>query len=213
MPVLPLRHLPDPVLRQRTRRIRSNGASVERFVDDMFETMHAEHGVGIAANQIGSLMRVAVIEIPIEMRPYQDPAEETDGEVEEEDVEQPEPQRYVLINPEIVRRVGEREVDEGCLSIPGWRGRVTRSERVTARALDLEGREFRVRAEGLLAQALEHETDHLNGIAYIDRMTRFEDLWSLEEPGEDDEEEEKTPPSADPIWRMRKPAPAVVRRA
>jgi peptide deformylase len=179
----------------------------------MFETMHAEHGVGIAANQIGSLMRVAVIEIPVEMLPHQDPADETDDEVEEEDIEQPEPQRYVLINPEIVRRVGEREVDEGCLSIPGWRGRVTRSERVTARALDLEGHEFRIRANGLLAQALEHETDHLNGIVYIDRVTRVEDLWSLEDPGGDDGEEEKTPPSADPIWRMRKPAPAVVRRA
>jgi peptide deformylase len=147
------------------------------------------------------------------MLPQEQPPEETDSEVEGEEVEQPEPQRYVLINPEIVRRVGEREVDEGCLSVPGWRGRLTRSERVTARALDLEGREFRIRAEGLLAQALEHETDHLNGIVYIDRVSRIEDLWSLEEPGDDEGEEEKAPPPADPIWRMRKPAPAVVRRA
>ena len=186
---------------------------MDRFVDDMFETMHVEHGVGLAANQIGSLMRVAVIEIPPEVGPRGELSEGAPNGTDElePDVE---PERYVLINPEIVRRVGEREVDEGCLSLPGWRGRLTRSERVTARAHDLSGREFRIRAQGLLAQVLEHETDHLNGVVYIDRMIRVEDLWSLENPGEspNEQQDEKDIPAPEPIWRMRRPAATVVRR-
>jgi peptide deformylase len=212
MPILPVRHLPDPILREHTRRIRTNGASLGRFVDDMFETMYAEHGVGLAANQVGSLLRIAVIEIPPERLESDESSDGTSAEADEQDTElTAEPERYVLINPEIVRRVGEREVDEGCLSIPGWRGRLTRSERVTARALDLNGREFRIRAHGLLAQALEHETDHLNGVAYVDRMDRIEDLWNMEEL-EEGSEEGKTASPREPVWRMRKPAPSVVRR-
>ena len=175
----------------------------------MFETMHAENGVGLAANQVGSLMRVAVIEIPAEAL-RDDESGEDDGDVMEE--ADAEPERYILVNPEIVRRVGEREVDEGCLSIPGWRGRLVRSERITAKALDLQGREVRIRAEGLLAQALEHETDHLNGIVYIDRMGRIEDLWSLEAPDEDGSDEGAAAPSPEPVWRMRKPASPAARR-
>ena len=118
----------------------------------MVETMHSENGVGLAANQVGSLQKVAVIQLP--------------------DWDEP----MILINPEIVRREGEREVEEGCLSIPGYRGTVKRSERVRARALDLNGKVVRIRAEGLLAQALEHETDHLNGILYIDRLVSQDTL-------------------------------------
>ncbi len=212
MSVLPLRRLPDPILRQRTRRIRTSGSSVDRFVDDMFETMYAEHGVGLAANQVGSLMRVAVIEIPPDALEHEDPEEDAEELSQEPSSDSAaEPERYVLINPEIIRRVGERKVEEGCLSIPAWRGRLVRSERVTARALNLQGREFRIRADGLLAQALEHETDHLNGIVYIDRMERLEDLWNLEETDEHRDEGEALPP-AEPVWRMRKPAPPVTRR-
>ena len=179
----------------------------------MFETMHAEQGVGLAANQVGSLMRVTVIEIPAEALHDDEPDEEDADDLVEGSVSEPEvePERYVLINPEIVRRVGEREIDEGCLSIPGWRGRLIRSERVTARALDLRGHEVRIRAEGLLAQALEHETDHLNGIVYIDRMNRIEDLWSLE-ASDENREEGAALPSPESVWRMGKPAPPVTRR-
>ena len=85
----------------------------------------------------------------------------------------------VLINPEIIRREGEREVEEGCLSIPGYRGTVKRSERVRARALDLNGKVVRIKADGLLAQALEHETDHLNGVLYIDHLVSRESFWKI----------------------------------
>ena len=155
MSVLPLRYLPDPILRQQAKKIGKIPTNLKKYTDDMVETMHAEHGVGLAANQVGSLQKVVVIQLP---------------EWEE---------ALVLVNPEIVRREGEREVEEGCLSIPGYRGMVQRSERVRARALDLNGKVIRIKADGLLAQALEHETDHINGRLYIDKLVSPDVLWKL----------------------------------
>jgi peptide deformylase len=171
--VLPMRYLPDPILRQQAKKIGKVPPNFKKYAKDMIETMHAEQGVGLAANQVGSLQKVAVIQLP-------------DWE-----------EALVLINPEIVRREGEREVEEGCLSIPGYRGLVKRAEKVRARALDLNGKVIRIKAEGLLAQALEHETDHLNGILYIDRLVSRVSLWKIththegeaeyQQVGEDDE--------------------------
>jgi peptide deformylase len=171
--VLPMRYLPDPILRQQAKKIGNVPPNFKKYAEDMIETMHAEQGVGLAANQVGSLQKVAVIQLP-------------DWE-----------EALVLINPEIVRREGEREVEEGCLSIPGYRGLVKRAEKVRARALDLNGKVIRIKAEGLLAQALEHETDHLNGILYIDRLVSRVSLWKIththegeaeyQQVGEDDE--------------------------
>jgi len=128
----------------------------------MIETMHHAQGVGLAANQVGVPLRLAVIGMP-----------------DEEEIR-------VLINPEVVRRVGEREVEEGCLSIPGYRGTLRRSVKIRVKALDQEGKEFRVSAENdLLAQALEHEIDHLNGTLYIDHLESPERLYRIpleEEP-------------------------------
>ncbi len=156
MTVLNLRTLPDPVLRQKARRVTRIDDTLQKLIDDMIDTMRAASGVGLAANQVGVLQRVVVIEIP-----------------EEEEVR-------VLINPEITRREGERVVEEGCLSIPGYRGELTRSLKVRARALDRDGNTVRIRAEGLLAQALEHETDHINGTLYIDHLESSDKLWKLE---------------------------------
>ena len=156
MTVLNLRTLPDPVLRQKARRVTRFDDALQKLIDDMIDTMRANNGVGLAANQVGVLQRIVVIEIP-----------------EEEEVR-------VLINPEITRREGERAVDEGCLSIPGYRGELTRSLKVRARALDRDGNTVRIKAEGLLAQALEHETDHINGTLYIDHLESSEKLRKLE---------------------------------
>jgi len=153
--LLSMRLIPDGVLREKAKKIGKIPPTMRKYTDDMVETMHAEEGVGLAANQVGSLQKVAVIQLP--------------------DWDEP----LVLINPEIVRREGEREIEEGCLSIPGYRGTVKRSEKVRARALDLSGKVIRIKAEGLLAQALEHETDHLNGILYIDRLVSREQLWKI----------------------------------
>ena len=205
MTALSVRQLPDPVLREKTRRVPAITPAIRALLDDMIETMHAENGVGIASNQVGRNLKVTYIEIP----------EERD---DDENVIQ-EHSKHILINPEIIRRVGEREVEEGCLSVRGWRGSLIRSERVTAKALNLDGKEIRIKAEGLLAQALEHETDHLNGIVYIDRMENIEDLEpqdlraSVREQQQDNAGGAAPPtPSPEYIWRLRRPVDPVVRR-
>lgn len=163
MPVLPMRFAPDGVLRRQAIKLTKIPQSLKKLTADMVDTMLAENGVGLAANQVGALQKVAVIQMP-----------EWD-------------EAMVLINPEILKREGEREVEEGCLSIPGYRGLVKRSMSVRARALGLDGKVIRIKAEGLLAQALEHETDHLNGILYIDRLVSKDGLWKVTYPPETDE--------------------------
>ena len=155
MAVLPIHEAPDPVLRQKSKRVRSIDKSIHRLIDDMLETMHSAAGVGLAAAQLGTLLRVIVIGIP-----------------EEEDI--------VLINPEIVRRTGERVVDEGCLSIPGYIGQIKRAELVRVKGLDSSGKKIRIKADELLAQALEHEIDHLNGVLYIDYLDSMDKLRKIE---------------------------------
>ena len=156
MTVLPIRTLPDPILRRKTKRVSAIDKSVKKLIANMCETLHADAGrVGLAAPQVGVSLRVTVICLP-----------------DEEDI--------ILVNPEIVRRKGQRLVSEGCLSIPGYVGQLFRAESVTVKGLDLDGKPFRIKAEGLLSQALEHETDHLNGVLYIDRMESTETLRKIE---------------------------------
>ncbi|MCS7206479.1 MAG: peptide deformylase [Dehalococcoidia bacterium] len=158
MAVLPIRRLPDPVLRQKAQPVQRIDDALRRLIADMVDTMRAARGVGLAANQVGILLQVAVIEIPEE------------GFVR------------VLINPRVVEREGVRELEEGCLSVPGYRGRVNRSVRVVVKAQDENGKAVRIVAEdNLLAQALEHETDHLNGVLYLDRLVRKDAIWRIPE--------------------------------
>ena len=173
MPLLKMRLVPDPILRQQAKKIKRIPENFTKYTSDMIETMHVEHGVGLAANQVGSLQKVAVIQLP---------------EWEE---------AIILINPEITRREGEREVEEGCLSIPGYRGTVIRSEKVRAKAIGLDGKVIRIKAEGLFAQALEHETDHLNGVLYIDHLVSQDSLtkvtYAPEEDTTQDASDDSTP--------------------
>ena len=161
MAVLPILTLPAPVLRQKAKRVRTVDASVRKLIADMLETMHNEPGrVGVAAPQVGVSLRVIVIGMP-----------------DEPDI--------VLINPEIVRRTGGRVITEGCLSLPGYYGHIRRADSVTVKGRDGEGKEVRIKADGLLAQALEHEIDHLNGQLYIDHLESVDELHKVE-PGETD---------------------------
>jgi len=145
MAIIPIRVVPDPILRQKSKRVRSIDGSIQKLISDMIETMHSAPGVGLAAPQVGVPLRVAVIGLP-----------------EQEDI--------VLINPKIVRKSGERLVNEGCLSLPGYVGEVKRAVSVTVKGRDQNGKEIRIKADELLAQALEHEIDHLNGVLYIDQL-------------------------------------------
>ncbi|MFC1592750.1 peptide deformylase [Candidatus Omnitrophota bacterium] len=156
MAVIPIRVLPDPVLRQKSRRVRDIDGSVQKLINDMIETMHAVPGrAGLAAPQIGINLRVIVIGIP-----------------EKEDI--------VLINPKVARKKGERLVTEGCLSVPGYCGEIKRAEIVTVKGLDRNGNKIRVIANQLLAQVLEHEIDHLEGVLYIDYLASMNKLCKIE---------------------------------
>ncbi len=161
MAVLPIRVVPDPTLRQRARRVKSIDGSTQKLIDSMVETMHAANGVGLAAPQVGIPLRVIVIGIP-----------------EEEEI--------VIVNPQIIRRTGGRRVNEGCLSVPGYVGEITRSESVRVKGRDRHGREIRLRGDDLLAQALEHEIDHLNGVLYTDHLESADELRPAERSEEAD---------------------------
>ncbi len=163
MAVLPLTYVPNAVLRQPARRVGDIDARVRRLIDDMTETLlDTPSGVGLAANQVGVPLRVVVIQLAEDEEPT------------------------VLINPKVVRREGERELDEACLSVPGYHGLVRRSAKVRVRATGVDGKPLRLKADGdLLAQVLEHETDHLDGRLYVDRLVSEEHLTKVSE----DEEE------------------------
>jgi peptide deformylase len=164
MAVLKIRTVPDPILRKKTHRVTTIDKSVKKLIADMLETLHADDGrAGLAAPQIGKSLRVTVIGLP-----------------DEEDI--------ILINGEIVKRKGERVISEGCLSIPGWTGEVKRAEFVTVKGLDINGKQIRIKGEGLLAQALEHEIDHLDGILYIDKLENKDSFRKIHP-----EPEEETP--------------------
>ncbi|MFL2644227.1 MAG: peptide deformylase [Dehalococcoidia bacterium] len=156
MALLQMRFLPDPILRTQAKKISKIPSAFPKFTDDMVETMIHEHGVGLAANQIGSLEKVCVIQLP-------------DWE-----------EAIVLINPEITDREGEVELEEGCLSLPGYRGVTLRSEKVRVKAMGLDGKTMKIQAEGLFSQALQHETDHLNGIVYIDQLVSKDEFYKIE---------------------------------
>jgi peptide deformylase len=150
--IIPIRIAGDPVLRQKAKRVRHIDGSIQRLIDDMIDTMHAAPGVGLAAPQVGVSLRIAVIQTP------------DDG-------------LMALINPQVVKASGERRLMEGCLSVPGYQAEITRSRQVTVKALDREGKEVRIKAvDSLLAQALEHEIDHTNGVLYIDYLSSADEL-------------------------------------
>ncbi len=140
----------EPILRARARKVTHFDASLHRLLAEMVETMRDAPGIGLAANQIGVPLQVAVIEL--------------EDRVTE------------LINPQIVRASGEVIDWEGCLSIPGFVAEVGRRAKVTVKARDRHGKELRVKGEELFARALQHEIDHLNGVLYIDYLDSLEEL-------------------------------------
>jgi peptide deformylase len=172
MAILPIRTVPDPVLRQKAKRIKAIDKSVRKLISDMQETLRTASGVGLAANQVGQTLRLIVLNVP-----------GADCKV--------------VVNPEVIRRIGSRVVNEGCLSIPGYVGEIKRSELVRVKGQDARGKEIKIKAEGLLAEVLEHEIDHLNGILYIDHLESPEKFRKLEPP---------KPPETTPDKKELKPA-------
>ena len=152
MTVRPIVALGNAVLRNKAKKVSRFDAALRTLVQDMIETMRDAPGVGLAAPQIGVPLQVAVVE------------------AEKDEI-------HVLVNPEIVKAEGEHILDEGCLSVPGYWGKVKRYEKVTVKARDAHGKDVHINAaEGLLGQALQHEIDHLNGTVYVDRLDSLDDL-------------------------------------
>jgi len=152
MAVRPIVQADNPLLRKKSKKVKRFGRALQNLIDDMVETMHAVRGLGLAAPQIGVSQQVIVIQLP-------------------EDEEDPQSGKlYVLCNPEIVKTAGEEESEEGCLSVTGFVGDVRRAAVVIVKGLDRHGKKIRIKAEGLLARAFQHEIDHINGALYIDRV-------------------------------------------
>jgi peptide deformylase len=141
-------HFPDPRLRLRARPVDRVDPSVRQLVDDMFETMYAAPGIGLAATQINEQKRILVADVS-------------------DDQSEP----YCLINPEILSREGEEEMDEGCLSVPGFYETVRRAERIRVRALNRDGEQYELEVDGLLAVCIQHEIDHLDGKLFVDYLS------------------------------------------
>jgi peptide deformylase len=148
MAVLPILHHPDPRLRKKTPPVQQFDQKLQRLIDDMFETMYAAPGVGLAANQVGVQLRLSVM----------DCSEHHD-------------QPIVMINPEVLGAEERQEMEEGCLSLPDIRDKVQRYNKIRLRALDRNGQPYELEAEGLMAQCVQHEIDHLDGKLYIDYLS------------------------------------------
>ena len=165
MAIRPIVTAEEPILRERTKRVPSFDPSLHRLLDDMLVTMRDAPGVGLAANQVAVPLQVAVIEV--------------EGRITE------------LVNPQVVKSSGEQIDWEGCLSIPGYVAEVARAAKVTVKARDRHGREFRVKGEGLFARALQHEIDHLNGRLYIDLLDSVDELVRVRDHEEHEAEVER----------------------
>lgn len=150
MPVRPVRIYGDPVLRQKALPVSAVDDTVRQLIEDMRATMKAYHGVGLAANQVGVAQRIALVDVP----------DENGGR-----------SQFALINPVITSRSGSEVSEEGCLSIPGIFEDVTRALSITLEAIDDQGRALKMKAEGYLARAVQHEVDHLDGILFVDRLS------------------------------------------
>ncbi|KTC94316.1 peptide deformylase [Legionella erythra] len=141
-------YLPDAVLRQVAKPVEQFDDALQTLIDDMFETMYSVNGVGLAAPQIGVSLRLSVIDVIGDKK-----------------------QQLVLINPEIIASEGQKEYQEGCLSVPGVYDTVVRADKVTIRALDRTGKSYEMTADGLLGECFQHEIDHLNGRLYVDLLS------------------------------------------
>jgi len=151
MAILEIRKYPDAILKKKTGQVTEFDYELQKLVDDMIETMYAAPGIGLAANQVGVPKQVAVIDVG---------ARDDRSDL------------IVLVNPEIIGEEGEIDSEEGCLSVPDYTTVIKRAEKVRVRAFDRHGKPLEVEGDGLLARALQHEIDHLNGLLLIDRIGR-----------------------------------------
>lgn len=186
--ILDIVTLPNPVLRHKTRPVKQFDNDFQKLIDDMIETMREANGVGLAAPQVDYSYRMAVIE---SLPDVDEDGNEIEGSRE----------LFVVVNPEIIWESRDMaDGIEGCLSIPGYVGEVTRHESIRVRAQDRYGKKMRLRLNGWTARIFQHEIDHLDGVLYIDKLTDPENFWTDEEfhaMQEDDEDVQQDVPVGD----------------
>ncbi len=152
MAILEIKKYPEKILREKAALVKEFNSELQKLIDDMIETMYAAPGVGLSANQVGVSKQVTVIDVST--------------------LEKQHP-LIVLINPEIVYYEGEKAIEEGCLSVPGYITVVKRAEKIKVTGFDRSGNPVEIEGDGLLSRALQHEIDHLNGVLIIDRVGRI----------------------------------------
>ncbi len=165
MAILPIYTFNQPVLRKKAKPIKSVDKEFIAFVEDMFETMHVANGIGLAANQVGSLQRVLVVDVSEVMK-----EKEESGDIDDDEIPPEAKAPLVMINPVVLLEEGEFVMEEGCLSIPDIREEVTRAEAIQVKYKDLKMKDRELFADGLLARVILHEIDHLNGVLFIDHL-------------------------------------------
>lgn len=165
MSILPIYTYNQPVLRKKAKPVKSVDDEFIRFVEDMFETMHVANGIGLAANQVGSLQRVLVADISDVIK-----EKEEAGEMNGEEIPPEARTPLLMINPVVLLEEGEFVMEEGCLSIPDIREEVVRAEAIQVKYKDLKMKDHELFADGLLARVILHEIDHLNGVLFIDHL-------------------------------------------
>ncbi len=165
MAILPIYTFNQPVLRKKAKPVKSVDKEFITFVEDMFETMHVANGIGLAANQVGSLQRVLVVDISDVMK-----EKEESGDIDDDEIPPEAKAPLVMINPVVLLEEGKFVMEEGCLSIPDIREEVARAEAIQVKYKDLKMKDQELFADGLLARVILHEIDHLNGVLFIDRL-------------------------------------------
>jgi peptide deformylase len=169
MAVLEIQKLENPILRKQTRKVTQFDRDLQLLIDNMIETMREASGVGLAGPQVDQPLRLTVVET---VPDYDEEGNEIEGSRE----------LFVLVNPEIVWRSDEMVKGiEGCLSIPGWVGEVSRHKSIRVKAQDRHGKSVRLRLHDWTARIVQHEVDHLDGVLYIDKLTKPENFWTEEE--------------------------------
>ncbi len=160
---------PHEILKQKADPVKEIDGQLQTFIDDMFDTMYKAEGIGLAANQVGKLIQVVVLDV----------GNEDGGR-----------NRFAIINPFIAEAEGEEVAEEGCLSVPGYGAPVKRASRVLVKGIGRDEKEIEIEAEGILARCLQHELDHLNGVCFVDRLNPvkralFRKKWAKIRPQDD----------------------------
>lgn len=168
MSVLPIYTYGQPVLRKKAKPVKSGDGEFVKFVEDMIETMHKANGIGLAANQVGSLQRVLVVDVSDVLKERVE-----SGDIDNDEVPPEAKAPLVMINPVVLQEEGEFVMEEGCLSIPDIREEVKRTEAIQVKYKDLHMRDNELFADGLLARVILHEIDHLNGVLFIDHLSKM----------------------------------------